>query len=162
MKTLAAIGAWALTISVLAAVPARSAEVTQPELLQAATDLGHRYDTNYAARDAAAMAMLYAPDGILVSPSGPIIRGRDALKAYYTARFASGARDHAIKVLEVHVQGDGGYALDHFSVTVPVASGAANGATRQESGSIVTVIRRDATGWHLGLVEPSVPPAEGK
>jgi uncharacterized protein (TIGR02246 family) len=103
--------------------------------------------------------MLYTPDGILVSPSGPIVRGRDALKAYYTARFASGARDHAIQVLEVHVQGDGGYALDHFSVSVPVAGGAANGATRQESGSIVTVIQRDATGWHLGLVEPSVPPA---
>jgi uncharacterized protein (TIGR02246 family) len=136
------------------AMPAHAADVTQSDLMQAAVDLGHRYDLNYAAKDPAAMASLYAADGILVSPSGPIVRGRDALKAYYVKRFASGARGHAIKVDEAHVQGDGGYSVISFSVTVPNAAG----ALHEEHGSIVAIYGHDPDGWHLRLVQPSVPP----
>ena len=143
--------------ALLAAAPALAADVTEPELLQAATDLAHRYDANYA-RDPAAMAALYAPDGVLVSPAGPIVRGRDALVAYYTRRFASGAHDHRIEVAEVHVQGDGGFGILRFQVTVP----AAEGGFRTEHGSIAAVYRRDADGWHLRLVEPSVPETPAK
>jgi uncharacterized protein (TIGR02246 family) len=89
----------------ITATPAPAAGLTEAELMRAATDLSARYD----AKDSAAMAMVYADDGELVSPPGPIVRGRDAIRAYYVKRFASGARGHAIKVLEVHVQGDGGY-----------------------------------------------------
>src|ERR1700693_817839 len=84
-----------------------AADVTLAELMQAAIELGRQYDANYANKNPAAMAALYAPDGLLVSPSGPIVRGREALRAYYTNRFASGARGHTIKVVEVHVQGNG-------------------------------------------------------
>jgi uncharacterized protein (TIGR02246 family) len=104
-------------------------------------------------QDSAALAALYTPDGLLVSPSGPIVRGREALRIYYTKRFASGARGHAIKVVEVHVQGNGGYCLAQFSVTVPLASG----GTHEVHGSIVTIYQRDPDGWHMHLVEPSVP-----
>jgi ketosteroid isomerase-like protein len=97
-----------------------------------------------------------ARDGVLVSPAGPIIRGREALTAYYTKRFASGAKGHAIKVLEVHVQGNGGYGLAEFSVTVPRP----NGQLREEHGRIVSVYRDDPDGWHLRLVIPSVPESE--
>jgi uncharacterized protein (TIGR02246 family) len=136
--------------------PACAADVSQADLMQAAVDLGHRYDSNYAAKDPAAMAALYAADGILVSPSGPVVRGRDALKAYYVKRFESGARGHAIKVGEVHVQGDGGYSLISFSVTVPNA----RGELHEEHGSIVAIYGHDPDGWHLRLVQPSVPPAK--
>ena len=146
----------ALALQLAAAVPAMASDVTEADVLQAATDLGHRYDSNYAAKDADAMAALYAADGVLVSPSGPVVRGRDALKAYYIKRFASGAKGHAIKIVEAHVQGNGGYALAAFSVTVPEA----NGAFRDEHGSIVAVYSRDADGWHMRLVEPSVPPSK--
>jgi uncharacterized protein (TIGR02246 family) len=149
-----------LTLAVFAllvgatATPASAADVTEVELMQAATSLAQQYDSNYAARNSVGMAALYASDGVLVSPSGPIVRGRQALTTYYDNRFASGARGHAIKVVEVHVQGDGGYGLTQFSVTVP----GANGNLREEHGSIVVVYRRDADGWHMRLVQPSVPP----
>jgi uncharacterized protein (TIGR02246 family) len=136
-----------------AAAAAQAAEVTEPELMQAATTLARQYDANYAAKNPAGMAALYAPDGVLVAPSGSLVRGRQALTAYYANRFASGARGHAIKVVEAHVQGDGGYGLAQFTVTVP----GANGNPREEHGSIVMVYRRDADGWHMRLVEPSVP-----
>jgi uncharacterized protein (TIGR02246 family) len=138
---------------VVSAGPAMTAGITQAELMQAAIELGRQYDANYANKNPAAMAALYAPDGLLVSPSGPIVRGREALRAYYTNRFASGARGHAIKVLEVHVQGNGGYGLAQFSVTVPHA----NGGTHEVHGSIVAIYQRNPDGWHMRLVEPSVP-----
>jgi uncharacterized protein (TIGR02246 family) len=126
--------------------------------MQAATELGHQYDAKYAAKSPAAMAALYASDGVLVSPAGPIVRGKAALEAYYTKRFDSGASAHAIKVIEVHVQGNGGYAIDQFSVTVP----GANGEFHEEHGTIVTIFERDPDGWHMRLVEPSVTGQSGK
>jgi hypothetical protein len=84
--------------------------------------------------------------------------GGGSIRAYYVKRFASGARGHAIKVLEVHVQGDGGYGINQFSVTVP----GPNGALHEEHGTIVTAYRHEPDGWHLSLVAPSVPEMPGK
>ncbi len=131
-----------------------AAGVTETELMRAATDLGHQYDSYYAAKDPDGMASVYAGDGVLVSPAGPIVRGRAAIRDYYVRRFASGARGHAIKVLEVHVQGDGGYGINSFSVNVPGPSG----SLHEEHGTIVAIYRHDADGWHMGLVGPSVAP----
>jgi uncharacterized protein (TIGR02246 family) len=142
----------------MTATPALAADVTETELMQAATELGSRYDANYADKNPAAMAALYAPDGALVSPSGPIVRGREALTAHNTKRFASGARSHAIKVSEVHVQGNGGYGVAQFSVTVP----SANGEAHEVHGTILAVYRRDPDGWHFRIVEPTVPETAGK
>ena len=128
--------------------------VTEAELMQAATKLGQQYDSDYNSKNAAALAALYSSDGMLASPSGPVIRGRDALKAYYADRFAAGARDHAIKVEEVHVQGDGGYGLAQFSVAAP----SAGGAPHKVAGRIVAVYRREPGGWRFRLVEASVVP----
>ena len=117
------------TLSLLAllvaatAVPTLSAEdVAELELMLAATELGRQYDANYNDKKPAAMAALYTSDGVLLSPSGSVVRGREALTTYYAERFASGARGHAIKVIEVHVQGNGGYGLAHFSVMAPRAT----------------------------------------
>jgi uncharacterized protein (TIGR02246 family) len=132
-----------------AAAPALAADVTESELMQAATELGRQYDANYNDKNPAAMAALYSSDGVLLSPSGAIVRGREALTAYYTKRFASGARGHAIKVIEVHVQGEGGYGVAQFSVMAPDA----NGALHEEDGRIVAVYQRGPDGWRMGLVD---------
>jgi len=87
-----------LTLALLAllvgatATPAPAEDVTEAELMQAATALAQQYDANYAAKNPAGMAALYASDGVLVAPSGSIVRGRQALTTYYASRFASGAR----------------------------------------------------------------------
>jgi uncharacterized protein (TIGR02246 family) len=139
-------------------VSVMAADITNSELTQVATELGHQYDATYATKDPAAMALVYTQDGVLVSPSGPIVRGREALRAYYSKRFASGAQGHHIKVLEVHVMGDGGYSINQFSVTVPRP----NGTLREEHGTIVAVYQHDPDGWHMALVAPSVPEKAGK
>ena len=101
------------------------------------------------------MAALYTSDGMLLSPAGPIVRGREALTTYYADRFASGAQGHAIKVVEVHVQGNGGYGLAQFSVSVPRANG---DDLHEMKGRIVAIYQRDPDGWHMRLAEASVVP----
>jgi uncharacterized protein (TIGR02246 family) len=152
MKQVSAVALFAVLLGFCG--PASAAAVTEAELLQAATELSHQYDTHYAAKDADGMALVYASDGELISPAGPIVRGRAALKDYYVKRFASGARGHAIKVQEVHVTGDGGYGINQFSVTVP----GPGGSFHEEHGTIVAFYRHDPDGWHMALVAPSIPP----
>jgi hypothetical protein len=43
-----------------AAMPACAADVTDEELMRAATELARQYDSNYAEKNAAGMASLYA------------------------------------------------------------------------------------------------------
>jgi ketosteroid isomerase-like protein len=57
-----------------------AAGITETELMRAATDLGHQYDSHYAAKDPDGMASVYAADGVLISPLGPIVRGRAAIR----------------------------------------------------------------------------------
>ncbi len=47
----------------------------------------------YNAKDAAAVASFYTPDGILFPPGQRSIQGRDAIAAHYAEAFAAGARD---------------------------------------------------------------------
>ncbi len=118
-----------------AATPLYAEEVTEQSLMRAATDLAKQYDTFYAAKNVEGMTKVYASDAILISPSGAIVRGTEGLTAYYQKRFASGAKDHATTINEVHVQGNGGYGIGHFAVTVPDGEG----KTRREEGNLATV-----------------------
>jgi uncharacterized protein (TIGR02246 family) len=134
-----------------AAIPALAADITEPDLMKAAVSLAHDYDTNYGAKNADGMTALYTPDAVLVSP-GPVVHGSAALRQYYQARFASGAKGHATQITEVHVMGDGGYGVGQFSVTVPDAAG----HLREERGNLATVYQHGEDGWHLRLVVASV------
>jgi uncharacterized protein (TIGR02246 family) len=140
-----------------AAIPAHAEDLTQAKLQQIATDLAHQYDANYAAKNPTGMIQVYAPDAILVSPSGKILRGSAELKRYYVARFASGAKSHATTITEVHLQGDGGYGIGTFAVTVAEPGG---GGERREAGHLVTIYRHYPDGWHLALVIPSTLPGK--
>ena len=123
------------------------------DVSNAAKALAAQYDANYAAKDAEAMAKLYTEDGILVSPSGTIIRGRGALVEYYKRRFASGAHDHHLSIIDAHYESGAGFAIARFSVQSPNAKG----ETQSAEGNLVAIYRHTPDGWHLRLVEPSIP-----
>ncbi|SRR5579859_1772709 len=141
----------ALLAAVLVAAPALAGP--DEDVLNAAKALAAQYDANYAVQDAEAMAKLYTEDGILVSPSGTIIRGRGALVEYYKKRFASGARDHHLTVTDAHLEAGAGFAISHFSVHSPNAKG----ETQTVEGNLVAIYRHTPDGWHFRLVEPSIP-----
>ena len=66
---------------------------------------------------------------------------------YYKKRFASGAHDHHLTVTDAHVEAGAGFAISHFSVMSP----------NQVEGNLVAIYRHTPDGWHLRLVEPSIP-----
>jgi ketosteroid isomerase-like protein len=155
-----------LALTVVALGSAASAQAAQVQVVaretslqEAAVALGHDYDEFYGKKDVTGMVSLYATDAELVSPGGKIIKGHDALAAYYRARFASGATGHKITIEETHGTGDTGYSVATFSVSVPNAGHSTE--HHVESGHIAAVYVHDVSGWHFGLVQPSVTPAEG-
>ncbi len=99
------------------------------------------------------MSRLYTEDGILVSPSGKIVRGRAELVEYYKKRFASGAHDHHLTVLDAHPESGAGFGISHFSVQSPDAKG----GIQTVEGNLVAIYRHTPDGWRLRLVEPSIP-----
>lgn len=142
-------------VAALAAVsPLHAEEITDQSLMQAATELAKQYDAYYGAKNPDGMTKVYAADAILISPSGAVVRGTEGLKPYYVKRFASGAKDHATTITEVHVQGNGGYGIGHFAVTVP----GPDGKDLREQGNIATVYQKEADGWHIKLLVPSALP----
>jgi uncharacterized protein (TIGR02246 family) len=143
-----------LLLSPVMVTQAGAADLTQESLQKIATDLARQYDANYAAKNADGMTHVYASNAVLVSPSGKVVRGRAELKAYYTARFASGATNHKTTINEVHLQGDGGYGVGTFAVIVP----GTDGKEQREEGNIVAVYMHSTDGWHLALVIRSTPP----
>lgn len=145
-----------VTLAVGATSDAGTSMPSAEEAQSAAVQLGQRYDSNYAAKNADAMAQLYAEDGTLVSPAGKLIKGRAALKEYYEKRFSTGAKDHHIHVIDAGAQGNGGFSIAEFSVEVPKG----DGTFRQETGHIIAVYAKDGDGWHFRAVEPSVAPKE--
>jgi uncharacterized protein (TIGR02246 family) len=142
-----------LLTSVMASAPIFAADASEAELMAAAIDLGHRYDANYAAKDAAGMTSLYAPDGALLTLSGQVVRGRAALHDFYAKSFASGVQGHSITVREVHMDAGGGYAIADFSISVPEKGG----ELHKINGNLVAIYQHDSNGWHLTLMAPSVP-----
>jgi uncharacterized protein (TIGR02246 family) len=138
------------------AMPARAEDVTEQSLMQAATELAKQYDTYYGAKNVEGMTKVYASDAILISPSGAVVRGTEGLRPYYQKRFASGAKDHVSTIIEVHVQGNGGYGIGHFAVTVP----SPDGKELREEGNLATVYQHEADGWHIKLLVPSTLPAK--
>jgi ketosteroid isomerase-like protein len=143
-------------LSLAAAAPLRAEEITEQSLMQAATELAKQYDTYYGAKNVDGMTKVYAADAILISPSGAVVRGTEGLKPYYEKRFASGAKDHATTITEVHLQGNGGYGIGHFAVTVPEK----DGKERREEGNLATVYQHEADGWHIKLLVPSALPVK--
>ncbi len=136
------------------AAPAQAQDISEKSLFEAATSLATQYDQFYGAKNIDGMTKVYAPDAILLSPSGAVVKGTEALRTYYQKRFASGAKDHASTISEVHVQGNGGYAIGHFAVTVPTP----NGGERREQGNLGVVYQLKDDGWHIQMLVPSAFP----
>lgn len=55
----------------------------------------------YNAGDAAAIAAIYSPDGVILPPGQPAIQGREAIAAHYAQAFAAGAGDLQFRVIEI-------------------------------------------------------------
>ncbi len=98
----------------------------------------------FNARDAAAVAALYAPDAILAAPGLPPVRGREAIAAYFRQTVA-GFAAAGVTVTDAPMgasgtSGDLGYDWKTYRITNTAG-------TVIDRGKLLTLFRRDHGHW---------------
>jgi uncharacterized protein (TIGR02246 family) len=108
--------------------------------------------------DAAAMAAYYTEDAEVMAPDSEVVRGRDAIGAFFEAASAAAQRAgmrRTIQVRRVERSGDLGYLLSTVVLELPRADGQATLRFND-----VTVWRLDAEhGWRIVVDSANQEPA---
>ena len=108
--------------------------------------------------DAAAMAAYYTDDAEVMAPYSDVVRGRDAIEAFFKAASAAAQRTgmrRTIQVRRVERSGDLGYLLSTVVLELPRADGQATIRFND-----VTIWRLDAEhGWRIVVDSANQEPA---
>ena len=99
--------------------------------------------TAFNAKDVQTILDLYAESSVFMPPNEPIIRGKDALKSFYSDLFKRGATNLRLDIAEVSGHGplayqSGTYELDYKPAT---------GAPGRDRGKYLFVLRKMGNGW---------------
>jgi uncharacterized protein (TIGR02246 family) len=76
------------------------------------------------ARDAAAIAGMYAENATLLPPGSPAIKGRKNIQQFWQRFFEAGASDAKLRPTEVTSIGDVAYEIGSFEAKMPGPQGA--------------------------------------
>ena len=96
------------------------------------------------AKDAAAIAGLYAEDGAVMPPNAPIGKGRAAIQQTWASLVAMPGFDLAIVPDQIIVSSSGDMALDRGTYKLSVAP---NGTAQTDTGKYVVVWRKIGGRW---------------
>jgi uncharacterized protein (TIGR02246 family) len=113
------------------------------------------------AQDGAAIAKLYAPDGVEMPPNAPAAKGRAAIEAFHKA-FAQQWMMHGITITptETKVVGDTAYDVGTYKQSLMAQKG---GGMVDDKGKYIVLMKKDASGnwWvtHAMYNSDAPPPA---
>jgi uncharacterized protein (TIGR02246 family) len=125
------------------------------------------YEKAAIAQDAAAVAKLYAPDGVEMPPNAPAAKGRAAIEAYHKG-LAQQFMMHGMTITsgEVKVTGDRAFDVGTYKQTLMSQKG---GGMIDDHGKYVVLMKKDASGawWVTHAIYNSdvpvpAPPAPAK
>jgi len=106
MKNLLVLSLVNLTIALGQSPPQPSVAMPAP-LARVLTD----YEKAWSQKDAAALAQLFAEDGFVLSSGAPMVRGRDAIRRFYTG--AGGPL--SLRAIAFATEGNVGYIIGAFT-----------------------------------------------
>ncbi len=137
-------------VFVLLAAGCMQAPQTDLEGLKAMRDV---WQAAFDARDAAALAAIYAEDGVLMPPNSDTLIGRPAIEAYWADFQASGIGGE-IKDTDVYAYGDDGYTVGAYTTSD------AGGATI-DKGKYIVIWRHVDGKWQnlYDIWNSNLPPA---
>ena len=124
--------ALAMPVGIIGAVPTASAKAGDHR--QAIDALFGRFAEAYGRNDAEAIAALFTEDGILSTPGGPILIGRQAVAQNYAGRFGQGYGNIRFDI--EHYDPDGIWAAGGYTVRLPQGS--------ERRGNVTSIFRRQA------------------
>ena len=93
----------------------------------------------FNARELDQVLGIYAENSVFMPPNEPIIRGKDALKTFYTDMLKSGAADLRLNVAEVSGSGPLAYQTGTYELN--------RGAGGRDRGKYLFVARKIADTW---------------
>lgn len=102
-----------LLVSTATGVNGQDAGGPQPPSVSLPSDLARvllDYEAAWQARDAAALAALFAPGGFVLAPGHPPVQGRPAIQEYYTGR----GGPLSLRAFAFATDGDVGYILGGY------------------------------------------------
>lgn len=102
------------------------------------------YQTAVGSQDGAALAKLYAPDGMEMPPNAPSAKGRAAIEAYHKA-FAQQWMMHGMTITSTDskVTGDMAYDVGTYKQTLMSQKG---GGMVEDHGKYIVLLKKDASG----------------
>ena len=140
MRFVAVVGAIALAVVSLSAQQKGADEAAIAKLRTA-------YQAAAATQDGAALAKLFAPDGVEMPPNAPAVAGRAAIEAFHKA-FAKQWMMHGMTIVSTNtkVSGDTAYDVGTYKQGLMPQTG---GAVFDDTGKYVVLLRKDASGGWL-------------
>jgi len=96
------------------------------------------------AKDAAAIAGLYAEDGAVMPPNGPIGKGQDAIQKTWASILGTPGFDLTFTPEQIIVSSSGDMALDRGTYKLAVAP---KGSAQTDTGKYVVVWRKVGGEW---------------
>jgi uncharacterized protein (TIGR02246 family) len=117
------------------------------------------YQTAAGSQDGAAIAKLYAPDGVEMPPNGPAAKGRAAIEAFHKA-FGQQFMMHGMTIAssELKVHGDYAYDVGTYKQSLMPMKG---GAVADDRGKYVVLMKKDGSGnWWIthAIYNSDLPP----
>ena len=96
------------------------------------------------AKDAAAIALLYAEDGAVMPPNAPIGKGRAAIQQAWASMMGTPGFDLTFVPEQILVASSGDMALDRGTYSLKIAP---NGNAQADTGKYVVVWRKIGREW---------------
>jgi len=117
------------------------------------------YQTAAGSQDGAAIAKLFAPDGVEMPPNAPTVKGRAAIEAFHKA-FGKQWMMHGMTITgtETKVTGDTAYDVGTYAQGLMPQTG---GAVINDKGKYIVLLKKDASGaWWVthAIYNSDIPP----
>lgn len=110
--------------------------------------INHAFDTAFNAKNATAIAALYAVDAhVMPAPAGEVVSGREAIQQFFAGLIEAGVIDHQLTQIEAVVEGNIAYQRGKWAGAMIDATG-----VRQTfGGNVQLVYRKQANGTWLAV-----------
>ena len=95
--------------------------------------------------DAAPIAALYGNDATLLPPGNPMMKGRDAIHAFWQGALGMGVKEAKLETLEVESSGDLAYEVGRFRMVVQPQGG----ERAEMTGKYLVVWKQEGEGWRM-------------
>lgn len=108
--------------------------------------------------DAKAACSVYADEASLLPPSAELLRGRDAIEAFWKAGLDAGITEVELEAVEVERDGRLAYEIGRYALRLNPA----DGTTVVDRGKYLLVHERQQDGawlWAVEMFNPETPPA---